>query len=108
MITGATILADLRLVLVFCLLATAIARTQDLAQRGLTLAEAVARACQHHPLIIVAQQRVAIADAEKQEAGLHPNPMLTVSGENFPLGAISRLRVELLRFAHIVRPANAL
>jgi outer membrane protein, heavy metal efflux system len=29
---------------------------------------------------------VAIAEAERVESGLKPNPVLTVSGENFPLG----------------------
>ena len=57
------------------------------AQSGrLTLPEAVERARQHHPLIIAAKQRVAIAEADRLESGLRPNPSLTVSGENFPLG----------------------
>lgn len=62
------------------------AYSQDAGARGLTLNEAVERARQHHPLIIAAKQRVAIAEAEKVESGLRPNPSLTVSGENFPLG----------------------
>jgi cobalt-zinc-cadmium efflux system outer membrane protein len=57
------------------------------AQSGrLTLPEAVERARQHHPLIIAAKQRVAIAEADRLESGLRPNPSLTVSGENFPIG----------------------
>jgi cobalt-zinc-cadmium efflux system outer membrane protein len=58
---------------------------EPVAQR-LTLSEAVERARQRHPMIVVAKQRVAIAEAEKLESGLRPNPSLTVSGENFPLG----------------------
>jgi cobalt-zinc-cadmium efflux system outer membrane protein len=54
--------------------------------RQLTLNDAIERARQHHPLIIAAKQRVAIAEAERLESGLRPNPSLTVSGENFPLG----------------------
>jgi cobalt-zinc-cadmium efflux system outer membrane protein len=53
----------------------------------LSLAEAVNRARQQHPLIMVARQRVAMMEAERLEAGLRPNPSLTVSGENFPLDA---------------------
>jgi cobalt-zinc-cadmium efflux system outer membrane protein len=55
------------------------------AARRVTLNEAVERAREHHPLIVAAKQRVAIAEAEKLESGLRPNPSLTVSGENFPL-----------------------
>lgn len=54
--------------------------------RRLTLNETVERARQRHPLIVAAKQRVAIAEAERMESGLKPNPGLTVSGENFPLG----------------------
>jgi cobalt-zinc-cadmium efflux system outer membrane protein len=51
----------------------------------LSLAEAVNRARQQQPLIVMAKQRVAMMEAERLEAGLRPNPSLTVSGENFPL-----------------------
>lgn len=54
--------------------------------RRLRLNETVERARQRHPLIVAAKQRVAIAEAERMESGLKPNPGLTVSGENFPLG----------------------
>lgn len=53
--------------------------------RRVTLNEVVERARERHPLIVAAKQRVAIADAEKLESGLRPNPSLTVSGENFPV-----------------------
>jgi len=62
------------------------AYSQAPAARRLTLSDAVERARRHHPLIIAAKQRVAIAEAERLESGLKPNPSLTVSGENFPLG----------------------
>lgn len=45
----------------------------------------VNRARTGHPLIIAARQRVAMLEGERLEAGLRPNPTLTVSGENFPL-----------------------
>ncbi|MGE0126847.1 MAG: TolC family protein [Blastocatellales bacterium] len=64
---------------------SASAYSQDAARR-LTLTDAVERARQHHPLIVAAKQRVAMAEAEKTESGLRPNPSLTVSGENFPIG----------------------
>jgi cobalt-zinc-cadmium efflux system outer membrane protein len=62
------------------------ALAQSAQPRRLTLADAVERARQNHPLIIAAKQRVAIAEAERLESGLRPNPSLTLSGENFPLG----------------------
>jgi cobalt-zinc-cadmium efflux system outer membrane protein len=55
--------------------------------RQLTLTEATERARQRHPLIIAASRRVAIAEAEKLESSLKPNPTLTVSGENFPISS---------------------
>lgn len=61
-------------------------RAQDAARQRLTLNTAIERARRDHPLIIAAKQRVAVAEAERQEAGLRPNPSLTLSGENFPLG----------------------
>jgi cobalt-zinc-cadmium efflux system outer membrane protein len=54
--------------------------------RRLTLSAAVEQARQRHPLIIAAKQRVAIAEADRTESALKPNPSLTISGENFPLG----------------------
>ena len=60
--------------------------TQTAQQRRLTLSGAVELARLHHPLIVAAKRRVAIAEAERVESGLKPNPVLTVSGENFPLG----------------------
>jgi cobalt-zinc-cadmium efflux system outer membrane protein len=62
------------------------ALAQSAQPRRLTLTDAVERARQDHPLIVAAKQRVAIAEAERLESGLRPNPSLTVSGENFPLG----------------------
>ena len=62
------------------------ALAQSAQPRRLALADAVERARQEHPLIIAAKQRVAIAEAERLESGLRPNPSLTLSGENFPLG----------------------
>ena len=64
--------------------ALALAQTASLGQR-LTLAEAINRARQQHPMLIAAKQRVAMVEAERVEAGLKLNPSLTVSGENFPL-----------------------
>lgn len=51
----------------------------------LTLSEAIRRARQQHPLIIAAHQRILAAEGLQLEAGLRPNPTVTVSGENFPL-----------------------
>ena len=67
-------------------LAVCTALAQSAQPRRLTLVDAVERARQNHPLIIAAKQRVAIAEAERLESGLRPNPSLTLSGENFPLG----------------------
>lgn len=53
--------------------------------KTLTLAEATTRARQQHPLLVAAKQRIAMAEGERLEAGLRPNPSLTISGENFPL-----------------------
>jgi outer membrane protein, heavy metal efflux system len=61
-------------------------QAQTAQEQRLTLGGAVERARRSHPLIVAAKQRVAIAEAEKLESGLKPNPSLTVSGENFPLG----------------------
>jgi Outer membrane protein len=61
-------------------------QAQTAQEQRLTLGGAVERARLSHPLIVAAKQRVAIAEAEKMESGLKPNPSLTVSGENFPLG----------------------
>ncbi len=47
--------------------------------------EAVRRARQNHPLLVVAKQRVAMFEGELFEAALKPNPTFTVSGENLPL-----------------------
>lgn len=55
------------------------------AAKTLTLAEATARARQQHPALVAAKQRIAMAEGERLEAGLRPNPSLTFSGENFPL-----------------------
>lgn len=66
------------------------AQAQDPARRGIALAEAVERVRQHHPLIVAAKRRVAIAEAEKLDAGLRPNPSFSISGENFPLGPTER------------------
>lgn len=55
-------------------------------QARLTLTEAMNRARKDHPSIVAAQQRVVMAEALMLEAGLKPNPSLTISGENFPLG----------------------
>ncbi len=54
-------------------------------KQALSLADALNRARQNHPLLTAAKQRVALAEAERVEAGLRLNPALTVSGENFPL-----------------------
>ncbi len=66
------------------------AQAQDPARRGMALAEAVERVRQHHPLVIAAKQRIAVAEAEKLDAGSRPNPSLSISGENFPLGPTER------------------
>lgn len=49
------------------------------------LAGAIGRAREHHPLIVSARRRISMIEAERLEAGLKPNPSLTISGENFPL-----------------------
>ncbi|MBX3276387.1 MAG: TolC family protein [Acidobacteria bacterium] len=67
-------------VLIFMFSATAPAQTSRL-----TLAEIASRARVGHPMIISARQRVAALEGERLEAGLRPNPQLTISGENFPL-----------------------
>ena len=72
--------------LTLAMLSVSATLAQTAQPRLLTLAEAVERARRHHPLIIAAKQRVAMAEAERLESGLRPNPSLTVSGENFPLG----------------------
>jgi cobalt-zinc-cadmium efflux system outer membrane protein len=56
------------------------------ANTRLSLADALARARQQHPLLIAAQQRVAMAEGERLDAGYRLNPSLNVSGENFPIG----------------------
>ena len=61
-------------------------RAQTAQPRRLRLSDAVELARLRHPLIVAAKQRVAIAEAERVESGLKPNPVLTLSGENFPLG----------------------
>jgi cobalt-zinc-cadmium efflux system outer membrane protein len=87
---AATGLRQLLLMIAFALtLATSSAgavRAQTAQPRRLTLSDAVELARLRHPLIVAAKQRVAIAEAERAESGLKPNPVLTVSGENFPLG----------------------
>ena len=76
----------LALALTLMVLSAGAAMAQTAQPRRLTLAEAVERARRHHPLIVAAQRRVAMAEADRLESGLKPNPSLTVSGENFPLG----------------------
>jgi outer membrane protein, heavy metal efflux system len=71
------------LIFVFVCLATTIAAQSP---ARLSLTDAISRARRDHPLIVAAQQRVAMAEALMLEAGLKPNPSLTLSGENFPLG----------------------
>ncbi len=58
---------------------------QTTVPNSLTLNEAVQRVRQNHPLLIVAKQRTAMFEGEMIEADLRPNPILTISGENFPL-----------------------
>lgn len=69
----------------FTLAVHAQAPTAPATSKRLSLAEALNRARQNHPLLIAAKQRVAMLEAERVEAGLKLNPSLTVSGENFPL-----------------------
>ncbi len=76
----------LRRRLAFALALAGLSAGGTLAQSRLTLNDAVERARQYHPLVIAAKRRVVIAEAEKMESGLRPNPSLTVSGENFPIG----------------------
>ncbi len=59
--------------------------TTQRAVRRLTLAEAVNRARENHPLLVAARQRIVMAEGERLEAGLRPNPTLSISGENFPV-----------------------
>jgi cobalt-zinc-cadmium efflux system outer membrane protein len=51
----------------------------------LTLAQAIEQARRQAPLLVAAKQRIAMAEAEKLEAGLRLNPSFNISGENFPL-----------------------
>jgi outer membrane protein, heavy metal efflux system len=74
----------LRLVLLGALFCGA-ARAQP---TRLSLADALARARREHPLLIAAQQRVAMAEGERLDAGLRLNPSLNISGENFPIGPV--------------------
>lgn len=55
-----------------------------------TLAEAVEAARRQHPVIVATKQRLAVAEADMLEAGLRPNPSITISGENFPLGPVQQ------------------
>ena len=80
-----TIQEKLRLFVWWLLLLPALAGAQSPAPKTLTLAAAIQRARQNHPLLVVAKQRVAMFEGELFEAGLKPNPTFTVSGENIPL-----------------------
>ncbi len=71
-------------------LSVSAALAQNVQPPRLTLNDAVERARQGHPLVIAARGRVAIAEAERVESGLRPNPSLTLSGENFPLGGAQK------------------
>ncbi len=51
----------------------------------MSLIEAIEQARRQSPLLAAAKQRVAIAEAERLEASLRPNPSFNLSGENFPL-----------------------
>ncbi len=59
--------------------------SSQLAVQRLTLAEAVNRARENHPLLVAARQRIVMAEGERLEAGLRPNPTFSISGENFPV-----------------------
>jgi cobalt-zinc-cadmium efflux system outer membrane protein len=61
---------------------------QTTATARLSLADALARAKQQHPLLIAAKQRVAMAEGERLDAGFRLNPSINVSGENFPIGPV--------------------
>jgi cobalt-zinc-cadmium efflux system outer membrane protein len=63
---------------------TALACAQA-APKRMSLTEAIEQARRQSPLLAAAKQRVAMAEAEKLEASLRPNPSFNVSGENFPL-----------------------
>lgn len=72
---------------VFLLFGAVQALGQAAPARRLGMEEVLERARRGHPLINSARWRVAAAEAEMLEAGLKPNPSLTLSGENFPLGS---------------------
>lgn len=74
-----------RLFLCCFLLWSVLVGAQTPAPKSLTLAQAMQRVRQNHPLLIAAKQRVAMFEGERWEAGLKQNPTFTVSGENFPL-----------------------
>ena len=78
--------AELFIYVLFLILSTGSGFAQVNQTKRLSMPEVVERTKRGHPLIVAAQRRLAIAEAEKLEAGLKPNPNLTVSGENFPLG----------------------
>src|SRR5437588_12091656 len=53
----------------------------------LSLSQALAQARQRNPGVAVAQARVSVAEGMKTQAGLIPNPVLTMTSENSPLGS---------------------
>ncbi len=52
----------------------------------LSLAQALQIAREHNPLIDIAHQRIDVAQGMRTQAGLIPNPVLTATSENEPLG----------------------
>jgi cobalt-zinc-cadmium efflux system outer membrane protein len=53
----------------------------------LSLSQALAQVRQRNPGVAVAQARVSVAEGMKTAAGLIPNPVLTLTSENSPLGS---------------------
>lgn len=66
------------------------ALSQSAVGKRLSLTEAIETVRQQHPMMVASKQRLAIAEAEMMEAGLRPNPSLTISGENFPVGPVQQ------------------
>ena len=52
------------------------------AQTGLSLSEAIRQAQSNHPALVAATERVRVAEAQRIQAALRPNPRLTLQSEN--------------------------
>jgi cobalt-zinc-cadmium efflux system outer membrane protein len=62
---------------------------------GLTLDEAIARALDREPALKAARTQVDVARGMRVQAGLRPNPSLSVSQQQEPAGSDNQTRVEV-------------